>query len=119
MVQETFDAPCIEGGGVGGGKEYSEKQQELEERAHFFLQNKARVFGARVEKKYNPHDFGMYPSFELFVDEPHDIDSCYACGNDEKCEDYDKDPDNEEYNKLWDSINALHDAYYKKFKGYL
>ena len=102
MINETFDAPTA-------------KQGE----ALVWLQVAASKFEATVKRQLNPHDFGEYPSFELYAEEPHDIDSCLQCEDGSECEDYNKDPDNTEYYKLWDSINALHKAYYKKFEKWL
>lgn len=117
-IQETFDVPCISGLSLDEQRG-NPKQQKLEKEAEEFLVKEASKFGAEVHKKYNPHDFGMYPSFELFVDEPHDIDSCLDCEDDLPCKGYDDDPNNEKYDALWDSINTLHKAYYEKFEEYL
>lgn len=97
MINETFDATTANRG-----------------KALAFLQSETMKFGAEVIKKMNPHDFGMYPSFELYLD----IDDPETMFDDD-----DESPEAleawEKWDKAWDDINRLHEKYGKRFEKWL
>ena len=82
-----------------------------------YLQAEFDKIDGNVKRVLNPHDFGMYPSFEIdYPDELNDIVECEEYGNDCECEDCKL---TEKLDTWHDKANAIEASYSKKFSNYL
>ena len=91
----TFDCP------TGG--------EEVESKALSFLNSEFGKIGGIVRKAMNPHDLGVYPSFEIdypeILDE-HEGDDCVVCQVGDNCP-----------LSVWhDKADLIQEAYNKKFE---
>ena len=82
--------------------------------AYAWLQTEFENIGGTVRKLMNPHDFGMYPSFEIdYPEEMEYIDS------DEDFEDEEDKKLAEQKSKWHDKANSIETKYGEKFEQYL
>jgi lipoate-protein ligase B len=71
--------------------------------AYVWLQEKVSAIGGQVRKVMNPHDFGMYPSFE--IDKPSHLEDC-----DEEDEEMQS-----EYDAFVTAMNTIEDEFTSKY----
>ena len=104
----TIDVPCVSGLDLEQQKESVECQM-LVENSYEFLKERFAMIDGKVRKQMNPHDFGMYPSFE--IDYPLELN----IGDEEEQSD-------EELSELqtWlKQAEEIENEYSKKFEEYL
>ena len=107
----TFDCPCVEGETLQQ-QENDPKNEELLKKAFEWLTEKFNAIGATVRKQMNPHDFGMYPSFE--IDYPHWYEMT-SLNQDFEDDDTDLEGDRKRLEEWDDKANAIEVEYNKKF----
>lgn len=94
-----------------------------EDEALVWLQAKFEVIGGTVRKVMNPHDFGMYPSFE--IDYPEDVEDANDFVDTHQYDEMDEETE-KDYNKQqeiaddWSNkANVIETEYNKEFEEYL
>jgi len=99
---ETFDCPCT------GDKDKTDTLLEL---ALIWLNQQCEQLelAGRFEKYMNPHDFGSYPSFEFYPDEPDQWEELDGMST----------IDFELYDNNWDKLNKLLKDYSEKYSDSL
>ena len=79
--------------------------------AYEWLKEKVEAIGGEVRKVLNPHDFGMYPSFE--IDKPYEFNFMGEDFEDEMATD--DDGLQEKYDEFVLKMNAIEDEFSNKF----
>jgi len=88
------------------------------EEAYAWLQAEFESIGGIVRQVMNPHDFGMYPSFEIdYPEELEDIDLDTEFDNEEDLEENQKLV--EKKDKWIGKANDIETEYGEKFEAYL